>query len=445
MKNRIIYFINKLRFWLFVSLKRQKGKKNLIFISLFSGITGGLAVLVVVLGIMNGLQENHISRRIEIGSYHIVVKKQKFKSFDLEEAQNLKEKIYGRFREIQAVIPFSDREVIIRSNKSFLDELQILKLRAVDPDEIKKDSKFLEYFELTRGDLSLKDSSIILGNEMYNSIFSDIGDQIYITPDISLSSFKLQGVPFYIADSFKTGSYDYDRYWGFISIYALKNLSGRIDIDGLGIKLHNINDSSKIAFRLKKFLGKDYEIETAWEMNRGYFMALRLEKTMIIVLFSLIFLIVAANTYGALKLKILEKKTDISILKALGASSRDIEIIYSVESVIAGFLGSLCGLALGILISYNINNIFTFIETIVNGFLSLLAFALQGLFRGITFGKFIIYDKSIYYQSGFPVKIYFPETVITCLLITGMTVLSSFIPVKRTGRLKPVEVLKNKS
>jgi lipoprotein-releasing system permease protein len=441
----IILLSSKIRLWFYISLKRQKGKKNLIFLSLFFGITGGLAVLIVVLSIMNGLQENHITRRIEIGSYHLVVRKTHFKTFTLDEALTMKQFLYNRFKDIQAVIPFSDKEVIIRSDKSFYDELQVLKLRAIDPDEIKKDSKFLEYFELANQNINFLGDSIILGSEMFNSIYSNINDQIFISPDISLSSYKSQGVPFIINDIFKTNSYDYDRYWGFISIYSLKNLTGNTNLDSIGIKLNNINNSSRVKRMLKKMLDKNYIVESAEEINRGYFTALRLEKTMIIILFSLIFLIVAANTYGALKLKILEKKVDISILKTFGASTKDIEIIYTIESLIAGFLGSFFGVIIGILISYNVQGIFSFVEIICNGFLKIIEFALQGLFKGINLGKVIIYDRSVYYQDGFPVKIYFTELLIICILIIGMAILSSYLPVKRIGKLKPVEVLKNKS
>ncbi len=500
--------IIKLKFWFHIGIrylkaKNKKGKVNIIFVSLFFGITGGLMVLVVVLGIMNGFQENHISRRIEIGSYHVTISKKNNKPFTLSESLKLKNRLYDNFCELEAVIPYSDREVMIRVKKGDYNEEQILKLRALDPDEIIKDSRFLKYLNLAycpklikattlendilkklqkkddksfiqdvylkesnnelyqlKKNLSiseenrlcdillnigfyLKDYFIILGEEICNRIYTKPGALIYITPDISLKSFKSEGTPFKISNVFNTGSYDYDRYWGFISIYSLIPLSRKADIENIGIKFKNKKSQKMVLKKLKKYLGENFILQTAEEINRGYFLALKLEKIMIILLFIMIFFMVATNTFGAISLNIIEKKKDISVLTAIGAHPEDIKIIFIIESLILGFAGSLSGVLLGTLIAYNIHNIFLFAEFIINSILSYITYALGNMSQGIYFAPVKIYDTSIYYQASFPVKINFYEIIIICMVIIGMTIFAAYIPVMRASKLKPNEVIKN--
>ena len=102
----------------YISQSLNKNKRSFIFFSLFLTVAIGLSVLIVVLSIMNGFQENHISRKIEIGSYHVSIFK-KDNKFKLEEVLELKSKLYKDFKEIEAVVPYSDKEIIFKTTKKF--------------------------------------------------------------------------------------------------------------------------------------------------------------------------------------------------------------------------------------------------------------------------------------------------------------------------------------
>ena len=78
----------------------------------------------------------------------------------------------------------------------------------------------------------------------------------------------------------------------------------------------NRKNKKVLVKKIKKLLGEEYKVVTDEEINSGYFTALRLEKIMILFLFIIIFLMISANTFGALKLTIIERKKDIAILKA---------------------------------------------------------------------------------------------------------------------------------
>lgn len=499
----------RLRFYIgrrYISFRKSNGKKNIIFFTLFAGISGGLLVLTVVLSIMNGFQNNHISRRIEIGSYHVIIKKKNNRVFTAEEAGELKKSIADSFPEVEAIVPYADREIIMYRKRRRFSEKQVVKLRAVDPAGLLDDSKFLSFFSImsgpprqfeadyfeevllarldkpedkkkmkslydyseSQGRYILKDLqnesaqaalykilkktgfhfgldnyTILVGNEMAMRLIARPDDILYLTSDISLRSSKAEGIPFVIKGTYATGSYLYDRYWAYISLESLGLLTGKVYADAVGVKFVPRTDKKAAAAAMKEVLGSEYEIQTAEELNRGYFSALKLEKVMIMLLFFMIFTLVAANTFGALKLTVLEKKSDILVLKAIGLSPNDVQLIFIIESILLGFGGSFTGLILGIFVAFNISNIFFMVENIVNGFLNYIVFLLQFARPGIHFDPVKIYDHTIYYQSGFLVKLYLHELIIISLLIIVMTIVAAYIPVLRASRVRPNELLRN--
>jgi lipoprotein-releasing system permease protein len=439
--------ILKFKFWLYLSFKNFKFHNkniNIIFLSLFLGISSGLMVLIVVIGIMNGFQENHISRRIEIGSYHITISKSNNEPISLSESNEIKKNILNDIKDIEAIIPFADKEVIVRFQDGLYSNDQILKLRAIDPEGAKNDTRFMKFFHLNYGNFNLNtaDDNIILGEVLFDYFFGNINSNIYLTPDISLKSFNNTGIPFKVVNTFKTDSYDYDRFWGFISIYSLRNLNGNILCDAIGIKLDDKKKVHSVIKILKEKLPDSFKLQTAEEINMGYFTALKLEKFMIILLFTLIFLMVASNTYGAIKLNIIQKKKDISILKAYGATPRDIVISFIIEGIILNFTGCFFGILLGFLIVYNIENIFHITEFLINCIYSYIVILFSNIIPGLKFSPVVLYDNSIYYQTGFPVKIILSEIITICFFISSITLLASFIPARKSAALKPKEILK---
>jgi lipoprotein-releasing system permease protein len=440
-------YFNSLKFQLFIgrryiNSKKNNKKPNVIFLSLFAGIALGLTVLIVVLGIMNGFQENHISRMIEIGSFHASISRKDMKPMEPVETGLIKSKLYG-LDYIEAAVPYSDKEVIIKINKRDFSGEQIIKLRAIDPDEIKKDRHFAKYFKIKSGTFDLSENSILLGDALSYKVTGKIGVPVFLTPDIGINSFKNEGIPFVIKGYFYTGSYDYDRYWCFISSGALKNLSGKVYADNIGIKFKDQGKADRLTKSISKILGNGYLVQSAEEINRGFFAALKIEKAMILFIFGMIFLMIATNTFGALKLTLIEKKKDISILKAIGAQRRDIQIIFLVESLFIGFAGCFTGSMLGFFIVYNVTNFFKITEFVINSVLSYVSYVLEFVIPGINFIPVTLYDSSIYYQSEFLVKLDFSEIITISLVVIVMTVLAAFLPVNRASKLKPNEIIKN--
>lgn len=413
-----------------------------VFTVLFAGIAGSFAVLVVVIGVMNGFQDNYITRRIEIASYHAVIQPVNDKSGYVYDKAVI-EYLYRSIPEIEAAVPFCDRDIIILFRNKIDSDRQPVKLRAVDAEEILKDSRFLELFSITHGKLDFSDNKVILGEELgwRELSFARLNSLVYLTPDISLQTLagrkEKEAEEFRVSGYFNTGSYDYDRYWAFISLSSFFRLTGTNQIDGIGLKFKkgvNRRTAAEKIRNLPELEKFGLEIKTAEEINSAYFAALRLEKTMILFLFVIIFFMVAVNIFGTLRLVILEKKEKILILKALGTVPHDIEYIFLFESLILAFGGAAVGLLAGIFISYNILTIFTVVEFIINS-------ALQIAVPADFFKPLVIYDTSIYYQTDFLVKFTFIELAAMYFSIVLLTLLSAYIPVAKAARLRPNKIL----
>lgn len=420
--------------------ERKSG--DCVFAILFAGIAGSFAVLIVVIGVMNGFQDNYITRRIEIASYHAVIQPADSKS-SLVYDKSVVDYLYRTVPEIEAAVAFCDRDIIILFRNKIDSDRQPVKLRAVDSREVMNDSRFLELFSITHGKLDLSDDKVILGEELgwRELSFARLNSPVYLTPDISLQALtgmkEKAAQEFRVAGYFNTGSYDYDRYWAFVSLSSFFKLTGTNQIDGIGLKFKKgVNKRAAVEKirNLPELTQNGLEIKTAEETNSAYFAALRLEKTMILFLFVIIFLMVAVNIFGTLRLMILEKKEKILILKALGTIPHDIERIFLYESLILAFGASAVGLLVGTFISYNILNIFSVVEFVINS-------ALQIAIPADFFKPIVIYDTSIYYQTDFLVKFKFAELATMYFSIVLLTLLAAYIPVAKAAKLRPNEIL----
>jgi len=437
---------NKFRFNMFLAVRYLISKKNnnkidIVFLAIFLGAALGNMVLIVVIGVMNGFQENHISRRIEVGSYHIVISKKDYKNFSLTESKEIKKRLYENINGISAVIPYSDREIIIKkATNSGINEQRILKLRALDEDEIIKDNAFFKYFDIETGKFDISNFSILVGEPIQEWLNMDLDEKLYITPDISMISYKSEGIPFYVSGFFRTGSYDYDMYWGFISLDSKILLTGKGDVENIGIKCKNRDEAKRIKIEIEKYLNdSELILKTDEEINETFFNTLKLEKNMIIFIFLMIFAVIATNIFGGMKLKIIEKRKDIAILKAVGITPYDVNSIFLLQSIITIFFAILVGLFLGCFVVNNILNIFLVTENVVNSVIDII----NKCFDSFIFNHILIYDPSVYYQGAFLVKLDFIELSILSFSIFLLVLIGSYLPLTTISRLKPNEVLHN--
>lgn len=177
-------------------------------------------------------------------------------------------------------------------------------------------------------------------------------------------------------------------------------------------------------------------LETWKSYNRSFFGALRTEKTAMMLLVGLIFLVVGVNIYHAMRRTVAERSEDLAVLRALGGSARDLRRTFILDGLAVGAGGALAGLALGLLVVVNVNEVFSLVEFIVNG-----PGVLVSRIAGGTGGDFRVFSPRDFYLVEVPVRVFFPETLFIVAAAASSGALAAGAAAGRVLTLDPAEAL----
>jgi len=149
---------------------------------------------------------------------------------------------------------------------------------------------------------------------------------------------------------FRSGLYDYDSSWVYLSLDEAAHLSGMPhSASVISIQVADIYNTQQVTSGIRQLLGNEYTTLDWQEANRSLFAALALERRMVWLIISLVTLIAALNITTTLVLLVVEKRSDIAILTAMGARRGSMMAVFMVEGAIVGALGTLAGALLGII------------------------------------------------------------------------------------------------
>jgi lipoprotein-releasing system permease protein len=281
--------------------------------------------------------------------------------------------------------------------------------------------------------------SIVVGIELARGLGVSPGDTVEL---ISLEGDDLASgttVELTVTGTFRSGYLDFDRGWAFASLDTAAGTLGSQRRPTVGVKLHDRYDDAAVAARLERDLGGDVNVTSWRSYNRSIFGALRLEKNLMTILIGLIFLVVAGNMLQSLRRSVVERAEEISILKALGAPPRSIQLIFIGEGAIIGLVGGLLGVALGVLIATNVNGIFRIAEVVVNGVLSLVS----RLVGTVTSSGFSLFSPRYFYITEVPAEIVVGEVIGIFLFALACATAAALLASTRVSRIRPAEVLRN--
>jgi len=152
---------------------------------------------------------------------------------------------------------------------------------------------------------------------------------------------------------------------------------------------------------LKKTPPKKYIVQTWIDLNKDLYAIMQMERIAVFCVVSLILLIAMFNVFASLALTVMEKKQEISLLKALGAENNMITHIYIIEGAIIGIIGTAIGLLIGI------------------GF----------VLAQIHFNLFEL-DSNAYITSSFPIRLDLVEVLVVCVFSLFLSVLAAYFPAK---------------
>ncbi len=333
----------------YLRAKRKEGFISLITFLSVAGVMVGVMALVVVIAVMSGAETDFRKRILGLEPHiHVMNYAGKFDNYlplvsKLESHEN-----------VLGASPILFAQAMIRSKHSFSG----VWVRGIDPEnsfnQIKGfDSARLKKSFLTNGENS-KYSGIILGRELANTMGVIKGDRVilmspkgFISPVGHLPSMQR----FVVADTFDSGMYEYDSTIAYVHLSKAQQLVGAKDrVSGIGIWIDDVYDVKKVKQALSKQLKYPFYQRDWMEINQSLFSALKLEKTAMFIILTLIILVAAFNIASALIMMVMEKTKDIAVLKAMGATNRMIRRIFILKGMIIGIIGTCLGTLSGVVI-----------------------------------------------------------------------------------------------
>ncbi len=427
----------KLPFSLFLALRYLKPKRTFLsIITLISicGVTLGVTVLILVISVMTGF-DRELQRKVIDFDAHILVSSEAV----MHDWRELTVKIRAT-PGVVATAPYIQGPVIVEFQNRRLAPM----IRGIDPAQEEKViplQKFIKY-----GKLDLNGDSTVLGIELARKLQVHVGDKITVYSPGNLNEIldgikKLENAngaaekqaidqlrdvvlpkELTVTGIYETGHYLHDSEFLLVPIFIGQELYGLGDgLHGITVKTDDPFRAAEVKERIRQFLTPPEYVQTWQDMNQQYFEAIRLERN---VMFFLLFFIVVVAAFGIMSTLItvtVQKRREIGIMKAIGASIWQIVWVFLGQGIVVGIFGTLTGLGLGMtLVRYR------------NEFSQLLASTLH----------IEIFPKQVYQFTAIPAEVIPWDVVKICISAFIICSIAALVPAYFAARLDPVKALR---
>jgi len=416
---------------LYVGLRYVRSRSRGFFVSFISwvsmlGVCLGVAALITVLSIMNGLETEMRTRMLSLASHATV----SGSPAQMREWESMANRIRG-MDGVVGVAPYVEAQAMIGRGL----QLNAVMIRGVQPSQESAVSDFGKFLKVGRlEELSPGSQRIVLGAGLAWALQARVGDELTVLiPQVvagsgadSAIAIRPRMQSFTVSGVFEVAVQEHDNVLALTNMEDAAALIGVPGVpSGLRMKFDDIFAAPTLAPRIAGALGNQAGSELTasdWSReNASYFRAVRIEKTMMTLILMLIVAIAAFNIVAALVMVVNEKRTDIAILRTLGLAPRGVVGIFVTQGVLIGWIGTLLGVLLGLALALNVDVIVPFLER--------------------TFGM-QIFDANIYYISAIPSEVHAWQVVSIGAVALVLTVLSTVYPALRGAATEPAEALR---
>jgi lipoprotein-releasing system permease protein len=408
-------------FSFFVGLRYTRARKRSGFVSFIAlismaGIALGVATIIIVLSVMNGFQTEMKSRVLSMVSHAVV------NGYDgaLEDWPGVRAKA-KQMPEVVGSAPYVEAEALLQGS-----ETSGAFVRGIDPrlePEVSEVSKKL--VEGTLLDLQAGQFNIVLGRDLAYKLGLSVGDKVTLfVPRINVSPAGAMPTSkrFTVTGIFSVGMFEYDSALALVHIHDAQKLyrmgSG---VTGVQLKLADMDQALGVARRLAVDLGGGFTISDWTRRHGNLFKAVRTEKVMMFLILCLILTVAAFNLISTLVVTVSQKRADIAILRTIGATPATIMRIFMVQGSLIGLIGTLSGLAIGLLVALNLQKIVPLIE------------------RGLGFEAM---PADVYYISDLPSQVIWADVGLVAAVSFAFSLLATIYPAWRASRTQPAEALR---
>jgi lipoprotein-releasing system permease protein len=430
---------------------RSKGTNRLSVL----GIATGVFALTIIISVMNGFQLGFIENILEISSYHV-----RIDNFPVDAKNNNDERFNKALNAVKSIpgvraaVPFMESRGIISGERY---TPQAVVVRGLEDNTLLMDKGMEAHISLLSGNFDIvDDDSILLGAELARRLSVHVGDTVTYLSITGLMPSQTndegnEDDTLTVKGIFRTEYYEYDLGWAFINIGKLKALEKNYNTVSLGVKIDNRWQDSTVLEKVKTILkDNNYTLDeanvnvTSWrDYNKAFYSALRTEKMFMFILVGLIFIVVSMNIYQSQRRLALEKREEIGLMRAQGASALQVRCVFACNGFFIGLTGAAGGMTLGLIIATHIPLFFTALETIVNTALVPINYIASLVVADkMSNGSFSFFSPTIFYIKEIPSRVIPHEVIMIFLFGFLSAVVSAWFASRKSLKIKPAEVLR---
>ncbi|MBU0455558.1 MAG: lipoprotein-releasing ABC transporter permease subunit [Pseudomonadota bacterium] len=408
---------------LFIGLRYTRAKRRNRFISFISlvsvlGIALGVLVLITVLSVMNGFDQQ-IRNKIFDFIPHITVTGMDHRVSDWPSLSRRVTQMKG----VLAAAPYVMGQGLLSKDQSVHPVI----VKGIEP-AIETQVTALAH-QMKEGKLSSLKSGrfeIVLGQNLANDLGAFVGDyvtliipQVTVSPVGMLPRFKR----FKVIGIFSVGpGFGFDNNYAFIQIHDAQKLYGLGNtVSGVQLKIKDLFAADNLSLSIEKQLKFKYETANWTDQFGPFYHAVQMEKSMMFFILLLLVAIAAFNLVSSLVMLVNDKRADIAILKTLGATPKMIMSVFIVQGFFIGMLGTLLGVIGGVLLSLNVTRLVNFIQD---------QFHVQ------------LFTPGVYWVNYLPSQLLWSDVLHISIAAILMSLLATIYPAWRAGRVLPVEALR---
>ena len=336
----------------FIAKRYLISKKSIQFITIITfisivGITVGVAALLAVLSVFNGFNK-HVTTILTGFDPHLRIMPASGNT--MTEYPDLTEKLLSE-SSVKGFAPYTLNKGVISSNKNNL----VVFIKGADDKTIDAVSDVKDKIEA--GEFKFYDTEdyggIILGINLMGSLGVKMYDTVSMMSPAGMEKALTQIVQpkilrFVVQGVYDADNRDYDKLYAFISTaYSQKLFELGNSVNGVEVRLDNINNSDEVKEHLQPLIGNKYKIETWYDLHQELYAVMKAERVSAYIILSLIIAVASFSIAGSLTMTVIEKKRDIGILKAMGSTNTSIIRIFMYEGILIGIWGTIAGCILG--------------------------------------------------------------------------------------------------
>jgi len=405
-----------------VASRYLRSRRRESFISIIAGfsllgVTLGVATLIVVLSVMNGFRSELLGRVLGING-HIIVQDARGPFLDFDVTAEAVRQVNS----VKRVTPIIEAQVMATSAHNVSGAL----VRGIRPKDLA--ARNLISQGILRGSLKefVGGGNVVVGGRLAKLLRLDVGDSIRLISAKGTST-AIGTVPrgriYTIVATFDVGMYEYDSTFIFMPLNDAQKLF-RLNnaVAALEVVLDDPLAVNEVGPNISKVVGNRRMVRDWRDLNSHYFTALEVERSVMLLILTLIVLVAAFNIVSSLIMLVNDKRRDIAILRTMGATPGMIMRLFFIVGASIGVIGTGVGLVLGILIAQNIQT-------------------LRGWIEGLTQAD--LFAAEIYFLAHLPSEVVVEEVILVALIALGLSLLATIYPSLRASRIDPVEALRN--